>query len=262
MKQLKSYKVQLMKAGFSEANRRPYRFFRQETKQTAFVVNLTETKGGVGVLYGFCSTAFMAGDDEFFNNYGKDESDCNLRYYVVIEDNADELHARELIEGLYILYRNVEKDELLNVVKERRKQFLQKFNIAIKPLGFKKKGNKWTKLLASGYSLTFEAQKSAYSDQYYFNISIDSTKANSTFGCYYSRVVTDTKDIYNWQLMSDLEIEELLKKTDNILNAISNTELSVLGKYEWIWKNCACNRKRCDFCWVEKNLWEAKESEN
>lgn len=262
MKKTDVYKKHLHDAGFSEAQLKPYRFFRAETDSTAFIVNLVENECGLDVLYGFCSTAFMAGDEDFFEKYGKDESDCNLRYCLTIESDSDEEKSKELIEGLYILYRNTEKDELLNIVKERRKAFLHRFTELLKPIGFKKKGNKWTKQFADEYILTFEAQKSAYSDQYYFNISIDRVESANQVGCYNRRVDTNSECVYNWQLMSDTQIEDLLTATEEKINAILDTSIEMLGKQKWVWEHCMCSRKHCDVCWVEKNMWEAKESAN
>ena len=262
MKQLDVYKEQLLKSNFSEAKFEPCRFFRQETDKTAFIINLTETESGVGILYGFCSISFAPEYRDFFEKWGKDEDDCNLRYYLTIKSDSDEVKAKDLVQGLYILYRNAEKDELLSIVKERRKAFLHKFTEILKPLGFKKKGNKWMKQFADEYLLAFEAQKSAYSDQYYFNISIDRVESANQIGCYYTRVDTKPEGIYNWQLMSDAEIETLLTVTGEKINAILDTSIETLGKQKWVWEHCMCNRKHCNDCWVEKNFWEAKETEN
>ena len=262
MKRIDVYKEQLLNSGFSEAKIKPYRFFRAQTDKTAFVVNLTETECGIGVLYGFCLTAFMSGDEDFFKKYGTDESDCNLRCYFVIDANRDESQANELIQSLYKLYCNTEKDELLDVVQECRKSFLHRFTELLKPIGFKKKGNKWIKQFAGEYLLTFEAQKSAYSDQYFFNISIDRMDSASQVGCYYTRVDTNLECRYNWQLMSDAEIEVLLTATGEKVNAILDTSIETLGKQKWVWEHCMCSRKHCNVCWVEKNLWEAKEFAN
>ena len=259
MKKSDVYKEQLLNAEFSRAELKPYRFFRAETEKTAFIVNLTETECGIGVFYGFCSTAFMPGGEDFFREYGKDKDDCTLRCYIEIESDEQESKAKELIQEFYTFYHNTEKDELLNIVKEQRKAFLQNFTTLLKPLGFKKKGNKWSKQFADEYNLTFEAQKSSYSDQYYFNIIIDKIGSTGQPYCYYTRADTNPECIYNWQLMSEAELEVLLTTTEKMINDILNTNIEALGKQEWVWEHCLCSRKHCDICWVEKNLWEAKD---
>ena len=35
-------------------------------------------------------------------------------------------------------------------------------------------------------------------------------------------------------------------------------KFSELGKESRIWTGCPCQRDRCEACWVEKNLWEAR----
>ena len=262
MKKLDYYKTQLLNAGFSEAKYKAYSFYRADTEKTAFIVNLTETEKGTEVLYGFCSTAHMMGEEEHFANWGTDKDSCNFRHYVTIDSNNDESEVKELIRDLYIQYHNTEKDELLNIVKERRKVFLNRFAALLKPIGFRKKGNKWTKKIADNYILTFNAQKSDFSDQYYFNIFIDKEGTNSYVGCYYTRIATNSECIYNWQLMSDAEIQALLIAIEQEINTILNTPIEILGKQKWIWENCNCRRNCCDICWVEKNRWEAKELEN
>lgn len=82
-------------------------------------------------------------------------------------------------------------------------------------MGFKKKEAKWTKALQNGRALTFEAQKSAFSDQYYFNVIVHS--ATDLYKVYSrERVVMYGKDTYNWQLMTEEQIDNLIQ------NALKN----------------------------------------
>jgi hypothetical protein len=86
------------------------------------------------------------------------------------------------------------------------------FARAIKPLGFKKKGTKWTRILDNGRALTFDAQKSAFSDQYYFNVTVHDV-SNLYVTHSYERVVMYGRDIYNWQLMTAEQIDNLIQYT-------------------------------------------------
>ena len=98
----------------------------------------------------------------------------------------------------------------LAIKKERQKEFLSHFALALKALGFKKKGTKWTRILNSGKALTFDAQKSAFSDQYYFNVTVH--EASNLYATHsYERVVMYGSDIYNWQLMTQNQIENLIQ---------------------------------------------------
>lgn len=208
----KRYRDRLLQAGFSEAQLRPGRFFLRSANQTAFVVNLYDEDFGVSVLYGFASVAQMTGDEDWFSNYGWDDTECHLRNILFIHDEASELFSDEKIHGFYAQYKDCSKDEILRLKKERQKLFLAHFKQALKPLGFKKKNTRWTKDLGNGMALSFEAQKSAWSDQYYFNVIVHKTSdlyARESF----RRVVMSGRDLYNWQLMTEQQIEDLIQFT-------------------------------------------------
>jgi len=205
------YREMLLSKGFSETKQKHGRFFRQTTKQTAFIINFEDDdEECITVLYGFASTACMAGDEEWFSNYGSDSDTCQVRNILCVWDDESESNASKTILEFYDKYKGHSKDEILAVKKERQKAFLDHFARALKPLGFKKKGTKWTKEICRGKALSFEAQKSAFSDQYYFNVSIH---AVSDFYARqsYERVVMFGRDIYNWQLMTEEQIENLIQ---------------------------------------------------
>ena len=204
------YRDKLLAAGFSEAKQHYGHFFRQATEKTAFVINLDDEEYGVSVMYGFASTAFMAGDEEWFANNGSDNDSCQVRNILSVCDERDEPNAAEIISAFYMQYKGYSKDEILALKKERQKAFLDHFTPALKPLGFRKKGAKWSKDLCNGTALSFEAQKSAYSDEYYFNVSVHDISdfyARQS----YERVVVHDSQIYNWQLMTDEQIENLIQ---------------------------------------------------
>lgn len=206
------YRDKLLSAGFSEAKQHYGHFFRQATEKTAFVINLEDEECDVSVMYGFASTAFMAGGEDFFNDWGSYNESCQVRNILTICDKVDETKASEVISAFYMQYKDYSKDEILALKKERQKAFLGRFTPALKPLGFKKKGTRWTKDLCNGTALSFEAQKSAFSDEYYFNVSIHDISdfyARQS----YERVVMHDSQIYNWQLMSENQIENLIQYT-------------------------------------------------
>ena len=205
------YREMLFAKGFSEAKQKYGHFFRQATEQTAFVVNFEDDEEScLTIMYGFASTAYMAGDEEWFLNYGSDVDNCQVRNILCIQDEVSEVNAQTSISNFYEQYKHHSKDEILAVKKERQKVFIDHFAHALKPLGFKKKATKWTKSLSNGKALTFEAQKSAFSDQYYFNIIV-----HDVFNIYathsYERVVMYNSNIYNWQLMTEEQIEYLIQ---------------------------------------------------
>ena len=207
------YREILFSKGFLEAKQKDGHFFRQATEQTAFVVNFEDDEEScITILYGFASTAYMAGDEEWFVNHGSYMDDCQVRNILSVWDDASEANARTSISDFYEQYKNHAKEEILAVKKERQKEFLAHFARALKPLGFKKKGTKWTREVGNGRALTFDAQKSAFSDQYYFNVTVH--EISNLYATYsYERVVMYGSDIYNWQLMTSEQIENLIQNT-------------------------------------------------
>ena len=205
------YREILFLNGFSEAKQKDGHFFRQATEQTAFVVNFEDDEEScITILYGFASTAYMAGDEEWFVNHGSYMDDCQVRNILSVWDDASEANARTSISDFYEQYKNHTKEEILAVKKERQKEFLAHFARALKPLGFKKKGTKWTRELDNRRALTFDAQKSAFSDQYYFNVTVH--EISNLYATYsYERVVMYGSDIYNWQLMTAEQIDNLIQ---------------------------------------------------
>ena len=205
------YREILFLNGFSEAKQKDGHFFRQATEQTALVVNFEDDEEScITILYGFASTAYMAGDEEWFANHGSYIEDCQVRNILCVWDEESEINAKISISNFYEQYKDHSKEEILAVKKERQKEFLAHFARALKPLGFKKKGTKWTRELGNGKALTFDAQKSAFSDQYYFNVTVHET-SNLYATHSYERVVMYGSDIYNWQLMTQNQIVNLIQ---------------------------------------------------
>ena len=207
----KKYRELLFLNGFSEVKQKEGHFFRQATDQTAFVVNFEDDQEScITILYGFASTAYMAGDEEWFVNYGSYMDDCQVRNILCVKDEESEIEAKISISNFYEQYKNHSKEEILAVKKERQKEFISRFSRAFKPLGFKKKGTKWTRVLDNGRALTFDAQKSVFSDQYYFNIIVH--EISNLYATHsYERVVMFGSDIYNWQLMTAEQIDNLIQ---------------------------------------------------
>lgn len=270
---LTQYREQLLAAGFHEPLKRNsaswhWLFYKTLTDLTAFIVNLQGCDAHVGVVYGCASTAFtrMANDSDALISLGVNDAEITLRECVSIRDASDEASAAEAIRQMYREYASVEKDALLSLAKEKRKAFIQRFAVKLKPLGFKKKGNYWIKSMPEGYELTFYLQKSSYSDKYYFNVWLR-RPGMPIYGCCYDErfsLPEACNDNYcmDWQLTSPDIIEAFLE--DCILPRLlwlMNTPYDTLGAAPALWQHCNCQRTHCTPCWVQKNLWEARESE-
>lgn len=241
-----------------------WRFYKQVTQLTAFVVNLIGTENGIEIVYGYASTAFtlMKGDEDSLIRLGIWNEDINIRERIVILDESDTRVNVDCIGEMYNKYKHVEKEELLEIAKKKRKEFINKIAVRLKPLGFKKKGNTWKRLLQDEHYLMFDAQKSSFSDEYYFNVNIYNEECDSYVGCFYCRVYPNELCPLDWQLISDDDFVWFLENevTDFLLHII-NTPLSELGKESTICKGCMCERDKCDNCWVEQNMWENEKDD-
>lgn len=265
---LERYRTQLLAFGMCEPKSCNFstgywNFYKQTTEWAAFVVNLQGKDDFVEVIFGFASTAFtkMVGDEMSLINYGIWDEAIAVRQKVIIRSEADEKFAQDRIGKMYEQYYSAEKDEILAVKKAAQKAFIATIAKKLKPLGFKKKNNSWTKFLDDEYYVEFYAQKSSFSDEYYFNIYI--RKNNQNGSCYYTRVAPEEMYPMDWQCIPDAQWQAFLDDMiENVLMPIIDTPLPELGKMPYIWETCFCDRKKCSNCWVEKNVWEIKEVDN
>lgn len=259
-----AYRRKLLTAGMREPTKwensgESMRFYRPATALTAFVINLRETEFYTELTYGYTSTAFtrMAGNEEALVYWGVSDEDITLREKLLICDEAEEEAAALQIQQFHDRYLQTEKEELLGLAKEKRKAFLQQIADKLKPLGFRKKANTWTRPLTEDFYVMFNAQKSGFSDEYYFNLYIGRNGTNVYGDCYYTRLAPEGMCPMDWQALSREEFDFFLNRT--VVPAVKNildTPLEELGKQPILWSGCTCNRIKCKNCWVQKNLWE------
>lgn len=251
-----AYRDAALKSGMQEAawEHSQFRFYRRTADKTAFALNLKDFGTHIRVVYGFTTIP----DEDFFRDHGGDDDDIKLRHAAIIRDDEDEAKAARAIQAVFEQYRHTAKDDILALKKERQKEFLSRIHAYLKSLGFAKKASKWTRKLPDGFVLEFEAQKSAYSDVYYFNISLYPV-GQPYPACFSTRLTTDGEQTHNWQILTDEQFREIMARAiETYLRPILQTPLSELGKDSCVWAGCLCQRDRCEACWVEKNLWEAK----
>ena len=244
-----------------ESSSNHWYFYKPMTELTAFIINIKGNDFYVEVTYGYASTAFtrFAGDENALVEWGVSDEDITIREKVIICDDADETTAKLKIAEIYATYRKTQKNDLLLFAKEKRKAFIQQVQMQLKPLGFKKKANTWTRSLNDVYYLMFNAQKSAFSDEYYFNLYIGKNGTNEYGDCYYTRIAPNGISPMDWQALNKEEFDFFLEKSVvPELERIIGTPLVELGKIPSYWTGCHCNRQKCESCWQQKNLWEAK----
>ncbi len=214
------YKRTLLDANFKEATKNPNDFYRKATEKTAFIVNLKYLTDGIGIVYGFCSTASLRDQyaEAFLAEYGKNDDECNLRFFVKIGAEISDSEAKKMIDVCYRTYALTEKDILLEIVKEKRKAFVTNVTSFLKPLGFRKKGNSWKKSLSTDIGLGLVLDKNPYTDLYYFEVDV------SGASWYHGRRMIHVRDAamfdyiaepnaqFDWQLQSEKELTAVLEK--------------------------------------------------
>ena len=274
MEKMEHYKKMLLENGFDEATMNPFHFWKKLTDKTAFIINLKMLPHGTGIVYGVISTAvfWSKGDWDFFKQHGRSDDECNLRFYLEIQAEDEAITVSDKIGALYHEYLHIDKDTMLAQVKELRKQFILQITNVLKPLGFRKKGNQWQRKLSDNIILQFRADKDPYSDLYYFEVDIYSVVPPGGVWCYHKRLdlkgtnIFDWKNYsephrrFDWQLQSTEELLEIVNRAyHEELKPFLENDLTEMGKQPFVWNRCICQRTRCTNCWIEKNLWEAKE---
>lgn len=261
----------LLDAGFLEATRQTNRFYREETALTAYFVNLKESEACINVYYGYASTAFtrMKNNESALIEYGVDEDSSCLRSYAELDSQEDIPVFFAALKSYMMQYAGVEKDELLEFAREKRKAFLGRIAAALKPYGFKKKGNQWTKQIAEHYLLYLWVDKSSYSDRYAFDVSISAQNKNFQNGYYctggsliyhpdgivHSRV--GGRHDFDWQIRTQEELDAVIHAfLKRYVIAVENGGMAYLGTQPYI--SSACKKDCCSSCWISNGGYRAK----
>ncbi len=255
---IKKFSKLLLDAGFLEAQKRPLNFYKVINDCVAFIVDIVDGES-IEIYYGFSLTSFkkMKGAEYTLIDGGVYKEDITLRQKERITSKEDEIKAENTICEFYQKYRYVSKDELLALAEEKRNNFLKIITGKLKPYGFRKNGRStWTKDLSNKYYVSFNAEKSSYSDEYCFNVYIGQFGTSAYGDCFRTRVSPEKTDIIDWQLISQekfsLWIDSLI---ESMLFPIISKPLIELGAKDYIWQGCKCDRLKCKNCWVEKNIW-------
>jgi len=270
---MEQYRTELLAFGMKEPSKCKssvwhWRFFKPVTELTAFIVNLSGKDQYVEIAYGYASTAFtqLAGCENALIESGVSDEEITIREKYIICNNSDEKDeekVKPLIADMYNRYLQSQKDDLLKFAKEKRKEFIQQIAFKLKPLGFKKKANTWTRTLVDEYYLMFNAQKSSFSDEYYFNVYIGKNGTTEYGDCYYARLAPQGMCPMDWQALTKEKFDYFLEQTVlPALREIINTPLNDLGKITTYCLGCYCKRDKCESCWMEKNLWDFREEKN
>ena len=195
---MEKYVSELLACGFSRAKVNPHRFYKFTGDYIAFIVNLKKGELYPSVFYGYALIWRSEDTMESFLRDGDDGFFCKLRGEADLSCEKDEELAREEISALYEKHKNATREEIIAATKEKNKEFIGIIAKILKPLGFKKTGTKWHCELNERLTLWFEAQKSQFADEYYFNVII-SPKDDFYNYLHYERVLGNALD---WQLLT------------------------------------------------------------
>ena len=257
----------LAASGFREAQRWEGNFYKEDTQYTAFFANFKDRKDCVGICFGLASTAFtrMAGSEDSLNRHGiLNEMGC-LRQFVFVREEKDILTLQEKLNDLMEEYAGLEKDGLLKLLKDRRKEFIGSIHAVLKPAGFKKKGNEWSMQLSDHHILRFLVDKSSFCDSYRFIILI---KAQNKLVESHLYCINQTLELpgmdrfdpgavfpFDWQLNNREELMKVLEMLiRDYVEPVKRGGIEELGKLKHIRKSCKCDRDCCEKCWVKKGI--------
>ncbi len=226
-----TYLTTLAASGFTPSEHYAHRFHKKTSDHTALILNLEDvsddTCEAVYIVYGVTAIGAAPDFEQYFLAWGAADEDIKLRHSTVVTpDNQAEV--AEAIRTAFAAYTPLDATAVRAAAKEKQKAFLNRIHATLKPLGYKRKANTWTKALPTGWYLEFNAQKSAYSDQFYFNYSHYRSEHNKYLPPYgghrLTRIDATGKEttIFDWQLLSDEAVEAL----------IITAALRVLGELE------------------------------
>ena len=239
----REFKRVLLEHGFMEAEFYvedrlwKWKYYKETAPDVAFIVNLEPYDDYLEIYYGYASTAFtkMAGCADTLRKYGVDSDGINVRKKAKYVFGDSENPLQEDIKAFHDEHFHLSKEEILNLQKAKAKEFINKINLILKPLGFKKKGNAWTISLINNYVLSFYASKERYCDTYRFSYSINNLENKNPINCCLHIDIgyeyKSQRYDYNWQCYSDAELDAFLDFIkEEILSPIMAANLSELKK--------------------------------
>lgn len=196
-------------------------FYSVATETNIKVINLKEIGSSVRIVYGIAFYSKVNGFADLLNTCGIADEDCNMRNSIIVSGEEEWHYGASEINSFFDKWLPKNKNEILAYIKDKRKAFINILHRELKPLGFKKNSNIWTRTLFDDYYIKFHAQKSSFSDRYYFRLYIE----NASSGIFYTQM---GDDIIDWQLIPQSEFEELfhsfLKKNIIPITEINNKE--------------------------------------
>ena len=172
----------------------------------------------------------MTNCENALNEYGVDSDTINIRSMIKFKCRDDETIIYNKIKNFYDEYNSLTKNELLELAKEKRKEFISKVNSKLKSIGMKKKSSTWTISLNNEYKLSLIMDKTRFCDCYDFYYAIHNVEENIPMKrCHSSYIAYEYKNQrchLNYQCYSEEELENFLNfiVDSNLLPIIKTKE--------------------------------------
>lgn len=242
----------LIDNGFTQSSIYQDRFYKYLTNQTAFIINVRDHGKFISIVYGINTVSLDKELRNHFENFSETDDNITLRKNISFSNLEEEILVNNIIKEFYYKYETLNKEQLLTVAKEKRKEFIDCFKTLLKPYGLKKKSNKWSKDLDENLTLNFHLNKSIYSDVYYLDLWINvQDKPNRL--CYSKRYSYYNNYAINWQFLNLNEFMQYLKKTlIEDIDLIINSKIDDLHLKDEIIENSFCEKNICDNCKFNK----------
>lgn len=243
---------QLIKNGFKRGIYYQERFYKYLTNQTAFIINVRDHGKFISIVYGINTVSLDKELRNHFENFSETDDNITLRKNISFSNLEEEILVNNIIKEFYNKYETLNKEQLLTVSKEKRKDFIDCFKTLLKPYGLKKKSNKWSRDLDENLTLNFHLNKSIYSDVYYLDLWINvQDKPNRL--CYSKRYSYYNNYTINWQFLNLNEFMQYLKKTlIEDIDLIINSKIDDLHLKDETFENTFCEKNICDNCKFNK----------
>lgn len=242
----------LIDNGFTQSSIYQDRFYKYLPNQTAFIINVRDHGKFISIVYGINTVSLDKELRNHFENFSESDDNITLRKNISFSNLEEEILVNNIIKEFYYKYEILNKEQLLTVSKEKRKEFIDCFKTLLKPYGLKKKSNKWSKDLDENLTLNFYLNKSIYSDVYYLDLWINvQDKPNRL--CYSKRYLYYNNYAINWQFLNLNEFMQYLKKTlIEDIDLIINSKIDDLHLKDETFENTFCEKNICDNCKFNK----------
>ncbi len=220
------------------------RFWDRTPDGFAYVLNLLPQEDELLIEAGF----LFPTNWDYVASIG--ERDTSIRLRVIRRVHTEEaLHASLAeVNALRNTWFNATREELKAHIAEKQKAFLQRITAQLKPLGFRKKAANWTFQRGDGYEVIWNAQKSLYSDGYYFNLYLHRVGMRELYGCIDTRPMGALLD---WQTIPVEEFDDLLRAViEKNIRPLMTLPLSEIAQNPTLFsKPFLCTPRRCADCW-------------